>query len=192
MKNDCAVLINSCDAFEDTWKPFFTLMTEYWSECQFPVFLNTESKSFEFEKVKVLNHSKPMPWSDRVIKCLHEIKEEYVIVILDDFFISEKVNHDRILNCIQAMKHDNNIAVFCFAPSKWKDIDDKKYAGFELRPREGEYRFNMQAALWRKKDLLRLLKKGENPWQTENYGNFRARVLMPQKNSTQQKNLNRE
>lgn len=176
-----AVLVNSCDDFEETWKPFFALMRFYWPECDFPVYLNTETKHTDEKNVTVLNWNVKMSWSERLIKSLKAINSEYVILILDDFFINEKVDHKRILACIKAMDKDKKIAVFSFAPSKWIDIDDGKYEGFELRPVEGEYRFNMQAALWRTKDLLRILSKNETPWETENLGNFRARVLMHNK-----------
>ena len=110
-----------------------------------------------------------------------KINSQYVILLLDDFLVDGNINQNMIDRCIEYLDKDRKIACFSFYPSKWRDVDNGKYPGFELRPLYGEYRFNMQAALWRKKDLLRILTKNETPWQTEERGTFRARVLFPRK-----------
>src|SRR5437868_13987805 len=34
-----AVVVSSCDAFFDTWRPFFFFFRRHWSDCPLPVFL---------------------------------------------------------------------------------------------------------------------------------------------------------
>ena len=179
----CSIIVNTCDSYEDTWNPFFNLFKEYWTDCEYPIYLNTEIKKFSMEdmQINVINNKVEVAWSDRLINVLHKVKTKYVILLLDDFFLNEKVDVIRIRKCIQWMEKNNKIASFSFAPSLWKDIDDKKYEGFELRPIDGEYRFNLQAAIWNRKTLLKILKKGESPWETEHMGTFRAKVLYANK-----------
>jgi hypothetical protein len=59
MKNNnfCTIIVNSCDAYDDTWYPFFKLLKKYWPNCKFPIVLNTETKKFEYEglDIKVIN-----------------------------------------------------------------------------------------------------------------------------------------
>lgn len=45
--NNCAILLSTCDKYEDAWLPFFTLFKTYWKECTFPIYLNTETKRCE-------------------------------------------------------------------------------------------------------------------------------------------------
>ncbi len=183
MNDKYAVIVNSCDAYKTLWRPFFTLLKAGWSNCPYPIYLNTETEKYNCEDGTVVSicHGTKNAWSDRLIDTIKMVDKKYVLLLLDDFFIDGKVDDGRINKCVEWLEENKNISCFSFYPSKWVDIDNRKYEGFELRYTYGEYRFNMQAALWRKKDLLKLLVKGENPWQTENRGNFRARVLMPKK-----------
>lgn len=183
MKNKCSVVVNSCDAFEDLWEPFFVLLKHNWKNCPYDIYLNTEKRKYEDAdgKVKSICHESEIAWSDRLISTLKRVNSQYVILLLDDFLVDGNVNQNMIDRCIEYLDKDRKIACFSFYPSKWRDIDNGKYPGFELRPTCGEYRFNMQAALWRKRDLLHILAKNETPWQTEERGTFRARVLMPKR-----------
>lgn len=181
MDKICSILVNSCDAYQDTWLPFFTLFKKFWPDCEYPIYLNSESKRLYCNDLDIItiNHSIEQARSDRVIHSLKMIHSKFVILLLDDFFFDDFVDQSKISECIRWMQKNRHIAVFTFASSLWNDIDDRKYDGFELRPVKGEYRFNMQAALWRRTTLLKILKHGESPWDAEHMGTFRARVLMP-------------
>lgn len=41
-----ALLVNTCDKFEDCWIPFFSLLKKYWPDCSGKIYLNTEYKSY--------------------------------------------------------------------------------------------------------------------------------------------------
>ena len=41
------VLVNSSDGFEDCWDPFFKLFDKYWPNCNAPIILNTEKKTYK-------------------------------------------------------------------------------------------------------------------------------------------------
>ena len=90
---DCAVLVCSCDKYEDTWIPFFTLMKKYWSDCPYQIYLNTETKQYKDKLgmgVITLNSRPKYSWSKRLKNCLRQIDSQFVILILDDFFFSLK------------------------------------------------------------------------------------------------------
>ena len=44
----CSLLINTCDNYEDTWIPFFSLLSNYWGECPYSIYLNTEEKNISY------------------------------------------------------------------------------------------------------------------------------------------------
>ena len=100
----CSLLINTCDNYDDTWIPFFTLLSNYWG-CPYSIYLNTEEKNISFNglDIEVINHSKNMKWSDRLIDSLKKIKTKYVILMLDDFLINADVKQDKIDQCINWM-----------------------------------------------------------------------------------------
>jgi hypothetical protein len=49
-KEDLTILVNSCDAYEDLWYPFFELFRINWPNCKYDIVLNTETKSYTHPK----------------------------------------------------------------------------------------------------------------------------------------------
>lgn len=178
--NNCTLLLSSCDNYEDTWCPFFTCLKKYWPDFNMKIILNTESKDYSFKgfDIETFNLFKTgeKRWSLRLKENLKKINTEYVLFMLDDFFITKKVDTNFIKTCIKWMNENKNIAVFSLAPCKdSKNIKSEKYKGFEKRNRNGMYRFNCQAAIWRKERLIKFLKDNESPWDWEIYGSIRSR-----------------
>lgn len=176
---DCTILVNSCDAYEDLWAPFFTLLKKNWPACPYPIVLNTETKAYHNDDIDVRTvplgeKAYTMSWSMRLYKVLQTIKTPYVIFLLDDFFIEQPVDMPRLEQCIAWMKNDKKIASFSFAPSLWPDVPDNRFPGFVLRGRNTAYKANCQAAVWRTDVLRSLLRKKETPWEFEEYATVRA------------------
>ena len=40
----CALLLCTCDAYEDLWDPFFQLVNIYWKDIPYNIYINTENK----------------------------------------------------------------------------------------------------------------------------------------------------
>ena len=57
MNNDVTFLISSCDKYEDAWHPFFKLLHVHGGAINYPIVLNTETKSYssDFFDVRVIN-----------------------------------------------------------------------------------------------------------------------------------------
>lgn len=178
--NQCTVVVCSCDKYEDLWYPFFTCLRDNWKDMSYPIVLNTESKKFEMEGLNIQSfqlykENENIPWGKRLKETLEKIETEYVILLLDDFFIKSKVNQEKINQTIKWMNEDSNIAVFSYKRTRGKNIKNEKYSDFELRPKDGEYRFNCQAAIWRRKRLIKFIRKHESPWDWELLGSIRSR-----------------
>ncbi len=181
MPPKCTILISSCDSYEDAWHPFFFFFNKEWPDYPktWDVVLNTESKSFSFDgmDIKTFNFYKPkrkVKWGRRLIKTLRHLSSEYVLFLLDDFFFTGKVDQKRIEQCIEWMEQDPQISVFSFWRTRGENIRDGKYPNFELRPQEGDYRMNCQAAIWRREKLIEYIRPHEDPWQWEYLGSKRS------------------
>lgn len=203
--DNCTVLVNSCDSYEDTWFPFFKLFKEYWSDCKLPIVLNTERKNFKYDglniqtfglykNVKRIKDS----WSDRLLKTLDKIDSEYIIFLLDDFFIKEKVDVENLEKIFSLINADKDIGAIYFVPVKpimskfdkpyLEDNNSKLYVRSKSynkrrfikeffsseKCQDGLYVVNAQAAIWRKETLVKTLRHGESAWDWETYGTMRA------------------
>lgn len=175
---DCTVLVCSCDDYEDTWYPFFKLFNEFWSDCPYDIYLNTEEKNFSFDELNVKCFSsqyKKMPYGKRLLNCLNYIDTKYVFILLDDFFLREKVNTKEIQNYIEFMKINPDVAVISFDSVKDEfNIDDGKLEKFLLRPKYAEYKVNLQAGIWNKEKLMSYIHENDSPWDVEIQGTFRS------------------
>lgn len=176
-----AVLINSCDAYADLWDSFVLLLRAHWSgveNCN--IYINTEkTEIFKNELgIKLLNTEQngPDQWGKRLINCLSQIQEEYVVVLMDDFFLRSNLNEQILDNCISCFEDDKDIAVFYLMDTlKNENIGEKvKYEGFVEIPKRTNYRLNSAPALWRKDKLLNYIKETDNPWAWEYFGTCRT------------------
>ncbi len=183
MNNRCAVFVSSCDKYSDLWYPFFSILKNRWKEIPYPIYLSTETKSFSCDGmvITVLNNEyslqtgKQIPWGKLNKEALKKLDTEYVLFMIDDFFLIEDVDQKRINDCINWMEKDREIAVFSFWRVRTGSIRDNKYPHFELREKKGEYRFNCQAAIWRRERLIEFIREHESPWDWEIYGSIRSR-----------------
>lgn len=62
MKSNCSILINSCDDYEDVWRPFFSCFRDNWKNCSYPIFLNTEHKKYEHEGLEITSLNVIKKW----------------------------------------------------------------------------------------------------------------------------------
>lgn len=174
----CIVLVSSCDKYEDIWNPFFSLFQKMWPDNPYPVVLNTETKSCSYQGIKVdtlqlYQPGEQVTWSKRLRDHLRKINTEYVLILMEDFFINEPVDTAKIHQCIDWMDKDHSICSFDLYVTNHKKTACQ-YPGFMERPRFSQYRFQTEACIWRRTDLIHFLRDDEDPWIFEFMGNIRS------------------
>ena len=174
MEELCTVVVNSCDQYEEAWYPFFELLKKYWPNRKMKVVLNTETKQYVHTGIDIrcINTRECKAWSERLIKVLTQIKTEYVILLLEDFFLQGYVKEQEIQRCIDYMKQDSQIAAFYFKHITGHD-KVSNYSGYNEMDMNKKYILNCQAAIWNRKLLLELLEPGESPWDLEEKAHLR-------------------
>jgi hypothetical protein len=178
------ILVNTTDSFEDCWVPFFTLFKKFWPNYSGTIYLNTETKSFEFPGLNIVpvhnnvdNYKKDITWSECVSRALDKIDQDIILYLQDDYFIKDFVKEDIVND--YALLMENN-AIDCL------HLTDQHSAGpFHPSPFEGlkvidtkaPDRISCQAAFWKKDILKSYLRKDESGWQFETYGTKRAHFI---------------
>ncbi len=177
--DDIAVLVLSCDKYSDIWPVFYSFFFKYWNDCPFKIYNASNHLSFDHPRITNIHSGLDSDWSTETKVILEQIKEKYVILILDDYFIYQSVDMATLLNSIQEMK--NRDALFlklsCF-PTTHKSLweyDKLVNIPFMGQIRNGqEYRVNLQLGAWNKDLLHNLLISGESPWEFELKGSKRS------------------
>lgn len=177
----CEIIVNSCDNYSDLWQPFFQLFTKYWKDCPYKIILNTETKSFSYPGLSINTYSMnagEKRWGKRFLDHLDKVDTEYVLLLLDDFFLRDYVDQTVIDKCLSLMDEDKSISCFQFIPVKDpNNVTYEPYPIFEVRPKEARYKLTLQAGVWRVEDLKTYIFPEESPWDFELLANIRTFVL---------------
>lgn len=169
----CVVLVMSCDAYKDLWTPFFTLFWRYWNDCPWPVYLGTNQELFPDERVttvKTGDHA----WSERVRFCLNEIDSDFVLLMLEDYFLDSPVSTSELNRALDALASlgGAQLRLYPLPGPNRKAAANPAFGSIDSR---AAYRVSTQAAFWKREHLIDLLAVGESIWDFEWKGTERSR-----------------
>lgn len=189
MSNNCAsnntditILINSCDLYRDAWEPFIKLFYIQWNNCPYPIVLNSESIEYKgaySDKVRtVLANGMNNTWSKRFRSCLKKIDTEFVLFILEDYFVQNPVAVDVFEHAHSLMQKNKKIGMAALSYGR-KDVDSGEFNDefFYSRIIDKKNKIWCRINLYRRDYLLNLLRDHENIWEFEQYALYRAKKL---------------
>ena len=156
------ILVLSCDAYSYVWPTFFTLLDKYYPHHP-EVYLSTETKQCDFCKTIKTNSQ---VWTERFKSALEQIPDDYVLVMLEDFFIRKSVNEQEILDAEKIMQSNKNIIVCNFELQYRKGITTV-YSKYERQMNKQTYLNSCQPSLWNRKLLINRLQKPQTAWEWE-------------------------
>jgi hypothetical protein len=174
MKYNIAILISTYDGAADLWQPLEEAYKRNWDDCNFPIFLTSNHKSFDSDLFIPLQIGEEKSWSDNILKSLEKIKSKYVLLTFDDLFLSKRVDNDYIMRqCQWAVKNNINYLQFT------KSIGKKQGFNSDILKKNvsTEYRNATVFSLWNVESLKSLLVDTENAWEFETKGNERSQNL---------------
>lgn len=187
MKISYSLLINTCDNFEDCWYPFFKLWSIYWPDCNGKVFLNTEYKEYSCPELNIKsvkgcekNHfpkSQRATWSQCLKWALETIEDDIILYMQEDYFLKAQVKNDLVEDYVYLMNENPQIKCIHLTDQSVDSDGKSEYANLDKVKNEQRYRVSCQAALWRKQELLKLLRKYESAWEFEEFGSVRSASL---------------
>jgi hypothetical protein len=170
---DCALLVISCDAYADLWKPFFTLLDRHWPDCPFPVYLGAGQLTYDNPSVAMLRSDGGRDWSRCVLDYLHQLPHTHVLLMLEDFLLRKAVRTTDVIDCLAYARQHAAIQVRLLPrPAPTDRLPDEKLIGESAAG--SPYRLSTQAAIWNREALCALLRPGESIWDFEHAGNARA------------------
>lgn len=171
IESKLTVLVIGFDGYLDVWNHDFMLMNRFWKNRPRTVLANQELIP-NYEGVEILNAGKDAEWSKKVIEAIKQIDTEYILLLLEDFFISKPVDNSKLLQAVELMdkdKLDYYQVLVQLVKQSW--TPGKPYKGnkhIRIIPKNKKYPINLQAAIWRKKYLKQALEEGNyNAWVFE-------------------------
>lgn len=183
MKENCAIIIAAKDSYADTWPAFFELFFKYWSDCPFDIYMLTEGITFEDKRVKsiVLPTSNDIAWdkqwASRMKKVLQISEAQYFIMFHTDYFLSKKVDTQKIIDIFHILKNNPEVGFIRLFPDPPAFSDWKNHKEIGIIKKSDKFSISLQASLWRSDFFLKILRDGWGPADLETKGGLESHLL---------------
>jgi hypothetical protein len=173
-----AIMVSSCDAFFDAWRPFVFFFRKHWSDCPFPIFLIVNRLRVRSDIVQPIAVGPDRDWAANMDVALKHIRQPYILYFQEDYFLNGPVKREQLAADF-AHAFDNDAASFCFyGRSKLEENFAPLNDRFGIIPRDSDGRTRLQVTLWKKDVLQSALRPGESAWNMEARASERTRDFL--------------
>ena len=173
-----AILVSSCDAFFDAWRPFVFFFRKHWADCPFPVFLIVNRLQVRSTLLQPIPVGPDRDWASNMQVALSHIPQPYILYMQEDYFLNGPVKSNQLAgDFAYAFEHD--AASFCFYARSQLEHDFQPLNDrFGIVPPNSDGRTRLQVTLWKKEALASALRPGESAWNMEARASERTRDLL--------------
>ncbi|MBR5923733.1 MAG: hypothetical protein IKZ59_08070 [Clostridia bacterium] len=171
MRNkDCSIIISSCDKFSDLWDANVKLLEKNWADRNIKTYIVTDKPTDKkFSNVEILSAGEGTEITERIRFALSVIKTEYIILLLDDYFLTDPINDKKIEDCIGVMEKENldYLRLYTFINAKYfkEKIGDRGDI-FRITT-DARYNINLYPCVFAREFLAATLEGTMNAWQYE-------------------------
>ena len=172
-----ALLVSSCDAFFDAWKPFARFFEKFWDDCPLSCFLLSNRLAVHSDRWQSLAVGPDRGWSSNLLAALERIPQRYVLYFQEDYFLTAPVGRGLLAeDCAQVLARGADS--LCFRARSEPDrgtepLNDR----FGIAPLTSDGRTRCQVTLWKKSALQTILRVGETAWDFEAHGSVRTQEM---------------
>ena len=158
MNADCTVLVTSCDAYRDVEGPFLALFRRYWPDCPFELVVSGETGAEKgFDRAVLSGRGKT--WSQMLVEALDAVATPYVLMLMNDYFLSSPVDTPRLLGLLDEAKSRDALN-YRLCPDPPRAVKNTAYA------------VSCKAGFWNRLFLRELAAKTRSAWEFERYGSY--------------------
>lgn len=172
MKDKVSILVLSCDKYKDLWPIFDFFFKKNWKNSYLEKYFLSNNEKNVPEGFKSISVGKDISWSNNLDLALNDIDTPYVFLLLDDAFINNKIDNEKIEEIFSDFEdNDGNYLKFISQP---KSSYKTKSTFFNELPKGSLYRSTAVFAIWKVDVLKKILKSDENAWEFEEFGSIRS------------------
>ncbi len=173
MKQNVAIVVMSCDLYKDLWKDFFKLKEKNWSDCPYNTYLVTNSKRVNDKYAKTITCGDELNWTGRLEKCLSLIPEKYIILMLEDYYISDVVSTTKVKHIVEFIEK-KDVAYYKLETrgTQFPLVYDNSIPFLKIITPDIRYGVSLITSVWRKDFLLEVLDHNDyTAWEFEIHRN---------------------
>jgi hypothetical protein len=168
--NDLALFVPSSDKYKDVAKYFFIFQKHFMAWWKNNIYFIVESDILEFNGVKTIYTGNDVNWTFRMKRALDQIKENYLLLLLDDYYIGNNVSEQLIFEAFSIMKKEN-ISYYRF--NNYPKVNNYKknfsyYKYLYKIPNNARYGLVLGEGIYSKDFLYKFLGNEDKPiWRVE-------------------------
>jgi hypothetical protein len=174
MENNITTVVGTCDSYLNVVPNFITLYNKYYEPSTRRLIVGETEKidtdGFEWVLPGIL------PWGERMKIAIETVTTDYIFLLLEDYYLSQKLTVEYIEYLIAFMDRfkADKLSIFPMEAhhNKYSEIINTIYK-IDIN---GEFMSNLQPAIWRTEEFLRVVQPHYSPWDFEMYaqGNIRG------------------
>lgn len=176
-----SIVVCSSQKYRSLIEGFIFFFNKNWSDCPYDIFFSLEKESMKDSRGITFINSISGDWSTRLFQTLNIIKSDYIILMLDDYYIFNPVDSKFIQNAIYEMKKSNldHLAFDFDSTNAFRknliQTSSKDFQLYALPKNILNYQYNVVCeGVYNRESLMRLLRKNESPWEFEHYASLRS------------------
>ena len=176
-QSSVAILVSSCDASFDAWKPFTAFLKKFWPDCPLQVFLLTNQLQVRSPQIRRIAVGPDRGWSSNLLSALPQIAHDYLLYLQEDYFLTGPVQTSQLAQDFREAI-DAEAAALCFRARSEPDPDFQPLNDrFGVVPLDSDGRTRCQVTFWQKEALQSILREGETAWDFEARGSVRTQQM---------------
>ncbi|MGH8094654.1 MAG: hypothetical protein ACREIF_14480 [Chthoniobacterales bacterium] len=173
-KSSVAVVVSSCDAFFDAWRPFHAFLRKFWPDCPLEIFLITNELEVRSPLLRSLRVGEDRGWSSNFLSALEQIAHPYLLYVQEDYFLTAPANSAQMAADFSEVI-ESGVDALCFRARPQTDpgfqpLNDR----FGIVPLNSDGRTRCQVTLWKRSALSSILRPEETAWNFEARGSART------------------
>lgn len=173
MRRDVSVLVSSCDAFFDAWRPFTFFFRKFWPDCPFNVYLITNHLDVRSDFIRAIRVGADKGWASNLQSALPQIDTPWILYLQEDYFLTRVVDGAQCARDVDFAIRQKLAALSFFDLSALEPQPptDQRYIAV---PRHSKGRTRLQTTLWNRDALASVVVPGETAWDMEARGSSRT------------------
>lgn len=167
---ELAILLVSCDRYKDLWPLCTQMIRRFWPDCPSPIYL-VSNEPASIEGMRNLAIGPDSGWSANLIAALKRVREEYVLLYLEDLILDAPVPTETVIQLFDWFKAAQ---ANCLRMTPHPPPEQPCTQQVGICPKGALYRASTVMSLWRKSVLEALLEPEESAWEFEIRGSERS------------------
>lgn len=174
-----SIVVSSCDAFFDVWRPFAFFFRKFWADCPFPVYLIANELEVRSDFIRPLRVGRDKGWASNMRIVLDRIETPYLFYLQEDYFLNNRVDNAQLARDFSSAFERDSASLCFFDLSGLSETASVRVGDHLVEvPPESQGRTRLQATLWKRDVLRATLRAGETAWEMEALGSERTRQLL--------------